>query len=294
MLRPRLHGEHPDPAAAGQAHHRAGREDAQQGGHRAADAAVAAARGEGAPVGEHRAVRDEVEDEVVRPVPGEVVAAVVDDLVGAERAHEVELAGVVDPRDVRTRQLRELDGERPGAAARPVEQHAAPRPGAGRALHARSTPDCGSVEASTKPSDGGFRASAVSGATANSAKPPFRPRLSPYTSSPTENRVTPGRPPSRGRRCPSPSTGRAGLRRPPKRAYAGRSDEGLPVGQVERGRDHLDEHLAGARESAPRRARGAAPRAGRSGRARRPSCGRARRGGEADVVHPGHGTHGGR
>jgi hypothetical protein len=58
-------------------------------------------------------VGDKVEDDVVRLVPaGEVLAAVVDHHVGSERAHQVELAGVVDTGHVRTGPLRQLDGER--------------------------------------------------------------------------------------------------------------------------------------------------------------------------------------
>jgi pyrimidine operon attenuation protein/uracil phosphoribosyltransferase len=58
-------------------------------------------------------VRDEIEDEVVRLVgAGEVVAAVVDHVVGSQRPHEVELAGVVDTGHVRAGPLGQLDCER--------------------------------------------------------------------------------------------------------------------------------------------------------------------------------------
>ena len=100
-----------------------------------ADAAVAAAVGEGSAVGEHRPVRDEIEDQVVRLLgAGEVLAAVVDHLVGAERPHERELGGVVDARHVRAESLGELDRERARAATGPVDQHAAPGGGAVGAL----------------------------------------------------------------------------------------------------------------------------------------------------------------
>ena len=65
---------------------------------------------------------------------GEVLAAVVDHLVGAERAHEVELAGVVDAGHVRAAPLGELDRERARAAAGAVDQHPAPGRGAVGAL----------------------------------------------------------------------------------------------------------------------------------------------------------------
>ena len=61
---------------------------------------------------------------------GEVLAAVVDHLVGAERPHEVELAGVVDAGHVRTEPLGELDRERARAASAPVDQHPTPDRGA--------------------------------------------------------------------------------------------------------------------------------------------------------------------
>jgi hypothetical protein len=90
----------------------ADREDAQQRSHRPADAAVAAAASECSAVGEHRSMSDEIEDEVVRLVGiGEVLTAVVDDVVSTERPHEVKLAGVVDAGHVRTESFGELDRE---------------------------------------------------------------------------------------------------------------------------------------------------------------------------------------
>ena len=111
--------------------HEAGREHAQQGRHRSADAVVAAAGKQGPAVGEDRPVGDQVEDEVVA-FAGEVLAAVVDYLVRADRPHEVELAGVVHARHVGTGPLGELDRERAGAASAAVDQH--PPPGAGAAV----------------------------------------------------------------------------------------------------------------------------------------------------------------
>ena len=64
--RPLLHGEHPHPATGEPAGDPADRHDAQQRSHGPADAAVTAAAGECSAVGEHRPVRDEIEDEVVR------------------------------------------------------------------------------------------------------------------------------------------------------------------------------------------------------------------------------------
>ena len=88
-----------------------------------------------APVGEHRPVRDQVQDQVVRRVrAGEVVPAVVDHLVRADRPHEVQLGGVVDPGHVGAEPLGELDRERSRAAAGAVDQHPAARDGPLRAL----------------------------------------------------------------------------------------------------------------------------------------------------------------
>ena len=64
--RPLPHDEDAEPAAGEPAGQPADRQHAQQGAHGAADAAVPAAAGERPPVGEHRAVGDQVEDEVVR------------------------------------------------------------------------------------------------------------------------------------------------------------------------------------------------------------------------------------
>ena len=64
--RPLLHDEHPDRATGEPPDHRAGGEHAQQRAHRPADAPVRAAGCQRTPVGEHRPVRDQVQDQVVR------------------------------------------------------------------------------------------------------------------------------------------------------------------------------------------------------------------------------------
>jgi hypothetical protein len=112
----------------------ADREHAQQRADGTSDTAVAAARRERPPVGEHRPPDDQIEDQVVGLPPREVLAAVVDDVVGAERAHELELAGVVDTRDMSTESLGELDGERARPTAAAVDGHAPAVRGADRAL----------------------------------------------------------------------------------------------------------------------------------------------------------------
>ena len=49
-------------------------------------------------------------------------------VVGAERLHELDVGGAAHARDLRPERLGDLDGKRPDAARRPVDQH--PRPGA--------------------------------------------------------------------------------------------------------------------------------------------------------------------
>ncbi len=85
--------------------------DPQEAPGRATDAAVAATGREGAAVGEHRPQRDEVEDVVEGPVPGPVLGPEVEDHVGAEGPHRVELGGGVDGRHVRPGRPEQLQGE---------------------------------------------------------------------------------------------------------------------------------------------------------------------------------------
>ena len=81
-------------------------------------------------VGEHaselrqRAVAPDVEDEVVAPaVVGDVGVRVVDHVIGAERAHEVDLLGAGDAGDVRSERLGDLDGEGADASRCTDDQH---------------------------------------------------------------------------------------------------------------------------------------------------------------------------
>ena len=111
-----------------------GDQHAEHGARRPPDAQVAPSGHERAPVVRHRAARDEVEHEVVGLLAGEVVDAVVEHLVGAEGAHEVELARVVHPRHVRPGGLGELHREGAGAATGAVDQHPGAGPGTRGAL----------------------------------------------------------------------------------------------------------------------------------------------------------------
>ena len=179
MGRSLLHREHAETAAGQPTGDPADRLDAQQRRDRSTDAAVPAAGSERPPVGERGAVGDEVEDEVVGLVgPGEVLLVVVDDLVGTDVSHELELGRVVDGGDVGAEPLGELDGERARSAAGPVDQH--PLPGTAPLVPCSAmAPACGIVDASSKGRSGGLGASTDSGTTAYSAKPPFSARLSP-------------------------------------------------------------------------------------------------------------------
>lgn len=81
------HGKHAYPVPGEPASDPADRHDAQQRRYGPVDAAVAAAAGQRPALGEHRPVRDEVEDQVVGLIAtGKVMAAVVDHLVARATA----------------------------------------------------------------------------------------------------------------------------------------------------------------------------------------------------------------
>ena len=137
--RPLSHGQDAQPTTREPASKRADRQHAQQRRHGSADAAVSAATDQRPPVGEHRPLGHQVQNEVVRLPVGEVLAVVVDDLVGTERAHEVELAGVVDAGHVCAGPLGQLDRERPGTSAAAVDKHATAGGGTGGPLQGDRT-----------------------------------------------------------------------------------------------------------------------------------------------------------
>ena len=212
-----------------------------------ADAPVAAAVGERPAAGEHRPMRDEVEDEVVRlDGAGEVLAAIVDHLVGTQRPHELQLAGVVDPGDVRADALGELDRERARAATGPVDQH--PLSGAAPAVPCSAiVAACGIVEASANVSSVGLGASADAGAphTRRSRPSVQGCRRTPRRRPGSESHPRRWRRPTR--RDPSPACGV-----PAQRAAQPRCNNGEPPRhsqslKVDRCRGHPDEHLPEAR-----------------------------------------------
>jgi hypothetical protein len=82
-----------------------------------------------APAVGERSVRADVEEDVAAlPAPGETLLRVIDDLVGADRAEEVHVPRAGHGGDARPERPGDLDGERPHAAARSVDQHPLPGP----------------------------------------------------------------------------------------------------------------------------------------------------------------------
>ena len=84
-------------------------------------------RFERAPQRPQRPVPDVVDDQVVaRSVPAEVVDGVVDDAVGADRVHRLDVRRAAHARDLRTERLGDLHREGAHAAGGTVDQHALP------------------------------------------------------------------------------------------------------------------------------------------------------------------------
>src|SRR2546425_12014074 len=69
-------------------------------------------------------VRHVVEDEVVAvPVLGEVLTRVIDDVVGADRAHHLHVLRAAYAGHLGAERFGDLDGERPDASGRAVDQY---------------------------------------------------------------------------------------------------------------------------------------------------------------------------
>ena len=97
-------------------------------GSRATDADVDTLRAQDAPAREHRVAGIDVEDAVVACIAaGEVLAPIVDHVVGADGAHEVHLRGAAHARHLSSERLGDLDCERPDVAGRAVDEHAVAR-----------------------------------------------------------------------------------------------------------------------------------------------------------------------
>src|SRR4029450_7664513 len=76
-------------------------QDLQERGHRPADVEGARTGAERALISKCRAVRGKIKNQVVgSSVAGKVFPPVVDDVVGAERAHELQLLRVIHPSDL--------------------------------------------------------------------------------------------------------------------------------------------------------------------------------------------------
>ena len=89
-----------------------------------ADEDERAARSQGSPQPPHRGASADVEDQVVAASPvGEVLAGVVDDVVGAQRGHQVDLRGAAHAGDLGAERLRQLDRVGADAAGRADHQH---------------------------------------------------------------------------------------------------------------------------------------------------------------------------
>ena len=107
-------GVNDDPTAGDDRDQRGPQQHAELAGGRDVDAAG----GQDAPTGSDGPAADEVEDEVIAGIAaGEVLGAVVDDVVGADGAHELGVAGAADAADLGPVRLGDLDRE--GADARP-------------------------------------------------------------------------------------------------------------------------------------------------------------------------------
>ena len=202
---------------------------------------------------------------------GEVVAAVVEHLVGPEGEHVVELAGVVDPGHVRTGLLGDLDRERAGAAAAAIDEHPRAGPGTGGPLQG-DRPRLGDGRRLDEGERRRFGREHRRGCHGVLGEAALEPRLSPYTSSPGRKAVT----------SEPTATTRPAMSEP---SSAGRGGAGHRSGRRRGSRPGSPSRTGSPRSRAPgrapgrvsgsavRRGPGGARRAGRSGRTRRPSPG---------------------
>jgi len=241
--RARPHHEQPHPATGEPGDQISDSHHPQQSGHRPSDAAVPTAWCQRPPIGEDRAMGDEVQHMVVRLEPGEVLTVVVDHLVGAEHLHVIQLAGIVDGGDVSAGPLGELDGKRPRTAAGPIDQN----PTAGAHVGCPLQRDRGRLGNGRGLGEGQcvrlvgqslFRRHCVLGEPAHQGEivtVDLIAGLEPGDTG-TDGFDPPGnvrseRPARRGAQSADP-----GVRR--------RATQTLPIGEVDRGRRHLHQYLA--------------------------------------------------
>src|SRR5579883_1209439 len=143
-----------------------------------------------------RAERRRVDDEIVeRWLTGEVLTGVVDDPVGSDRAHEVDVPRAAHARHLGAERLRDLHGERAHASRRAVDEdlRAGPDPPLVAQRVTAVTAASGTAAACSKVTFAGFRTRARSRTLTYSANAPHpQSEMSPNTSSPTASSFTSG------------------------------------------------------------------------------------------------------
>ena len=161
------------------------------------------------------AVAADVEDDVVAVLAvGEVLARVVDDVVGAEGADQVHLRGAAHAGDLGAERLGDLHGEAAHAARRADDQHVLPGlhpPWSRTACSAVSPGDGHGGRLARRRGSTGLGASLSVRTAAYSAKEPSQ---MPYTSSPGANRSRRCRRPRLFRRDSGPGLADFGRRSP--------------------------------------------------------------------------------
>ena len=76
---------------------------------------------------QHAAIHDVVHDDVVLPATlGEILARVIDDVIGAKRADQLDIPGTAHARHLGAQRLRDLHGESPDAARGAIDQYLLP------------------------------------------------------------------------------------------------------------------------------------------------------------------------
>src|SRR5918993_1128289 len=132
-------------------------------------------------------MRHDIEYQVILfPIRSEVFPSVINDMVCSQRAHKVQLAGVIHPGYLSLIQFGKLHCERTGTTTGTIDQTFCPgwTCPLSRIPCRAITAACGMAAASSNVILAGFSAKAPSRAQTYSAKPPRRGMMSPKTSSP--------------------------------------------------------------------------------------------------------------